>query len=237
MILPSNNPITLGFGATDSPYSKTSPHRGVDFGYLDEVGNKNLTILMPEDGTVTLVPNNGNDGNGVYFTVGDHFHGLLHTSKYLVSNGQYVRKGTPVAIMGDTGAAEGVHLHWALKVQGTFVNALNYVDEHTKGDDVKIQNPQESEWFYTLVWHRKPSKEEAEGMVGKTLEELFYQATQKDKDKDEWHHENDILLRAWPELTQHAQDLQNELQKAETSNEADEILTAMQDTINKYKEK
>lgn len=126
---PSNNPVTLPFGATSSPYSASSPHTGVDFGWVDASGKENKTIVMPESGTVTLVPSNGNDGNGVYFTVGNRFHGLLHTSQYLVSNGAFVQEGTPVAIMGETGAAQGVHLHWALKVNGQFVNALDYVNE------------------------------------------------------------------------------------------------------------
>lgn len=140
MIKPSNNPITLDFGATSAPYSKTSPHTGVDFGWVDAAGNENETIVMPESGIVTLVPNNGNDGNGVYFTVDNRFHGLLHTSKYLVGNGAFVEKGTPVAIMGETGAAQGVHLHWALKVNGQFVNPLDYV---TEGDDMAFRMTRE----------------------------------------------------------------------------------------------
>jgi len=130
---PSNNPVTLPFGATSDPYTAASPHKGVDFGWINSAGQSDKTIYMPEDGTVTLVPNNGNDGNGVYFNNGSHFHGLLHTSQYLVSNGQFASQGTAVAVMGATGAADGVHLHWALKVNGQFVNGLDYV---TKEEDM-----------------------------------------------------------------------------------------------------
>lgn len=126
---PSNNPVTLPFGSTESPYSSSNPHKGVDFGWRDSAGQTNKTIYMPEAGVVTLVPNNGNDGNGVYFGHGDRSHGLLHTSQYLVSSGSFIEEGQPVAIMGATGAADGVHLHWALKVNGQFVNGLDYIDE------------------------------------------------------------------------------------------------------------
>jgi hypothetical protein len=131
MRLPSNNPITLPFGSTDSPYSAASPHRGTDFSYQPD-----STIYAPFSGKVALVPNNGNDGNGVYMT-DDHgrFHGMLHTSKYVVSNGQVVDEGQPVAIMGQTGYAFGVHLHWAVKENGRFIDPLTIV----KGEDMTAE--------------------------------------------------------------------------------------------------
>lgn len=132
MTLPTDNPVTMDFGSTAAPYSATNPHKGVDFGWRNAAGQADRTIYMPEAGTVTLVPNNGNDGNGVYFTGATGRHGLLHTSQYLVANGTYLDEGQPVAIMGDTGAAQGVHLHWALRVNGVYVDGRNYV---TEGDD------------------------------------------------------------------------------------------------------
>lgn len=134
MIRPSQNPVTMSFGATSEPYSAGSPHKGVDFSYQpDDV------IYMPDDAVVTLVPNNGRDGNGVYFTTANGLqHGLLHTSKYLVNNGVFVRKGQPVAVMGDTGFAQGKHLHWAVKKNGAFVNGLDYVDENNSDKELSM---------------------------------------------------------------------------------------------------
>jgi hypothetical protein len=129
MIRPTNNPVTLPFGATTDPYSPVNPHRGTDFSYKPDD-----TIYMPESAVVTLVRDNGNDGNGVYFKAGNRQHGLLHTSQYLVKQGEWVEKGRPVAIMGDTGAAIGRHLHWALRVNGSYVDPLTLVDE--QGEDM-----------------------------------------------------------------------------------------------------
>src|SRR5260221_8877272 len=117
MTLPSKSPITLPFGATSDPYTASNPHKGTDFSYIPD-----NQIYAPFSGKVTLVPNNGNDGNGIYMTeTNGNFHGLLHSSKYLVTNGSNVTEGQPIAIMGETGYAFGVHLHWCVKVNGVFI--------------------------------------------------------------------------------------------------------------------
>jgi murein DD-endopeptidase MepM/ murein hydrolase activator NlpD len=122
MIRPSQNPVTLRFGATTTPYSPQEPHRGVDFGH-----SPNATIYAPFTGTVLLRPNNGRDGNGVYMQNGNQFHGLLHCVRYLVQDGAHVTEGQPIAVMGDTGYAQGIHLHWAVKVGGQFIDPLTLV--------------------------------------------------------------------------------------------------------------
>jgi hypothetical protein len=126
MRVPSNSPVTLPFGSTAAPYNAASPHMGTDFAYEPDEG-----IYAPFTGRVNLVPNNGRDGNGLYMTdPAGRFHGMLHTSKYLVSDGAQVMEGQEVAIMGDTGYAFGVHLHWCVKENGDFIDPLTLV----KGD-------------------------------------------------------------------------------------------------------
>lgn len=124
MIYPAKSDVTLEFGAISDPYSPQSPHSGTDFGYLPD-----NTIYAPFSGRVTLVPNNGRDGNGIYMTNGRQFHGLLHTSRYLVTSGQQVSEGQPIGIMGETGFTQGTHLHWCVKVDGVFINPLMLVDK------------------------------------------------------------------------------------------------------------
>lgn len=119
---PSLNPITLPFGAVTAPYTATSPHKGTDFSYLPD--NK---IYAPVSGIAIVKPLNGNDGNAIYIQDGDFLHGLLHMSRFEVQNGQQVEQGQSVGIMGDTGLAQGVHLHWALKLNNTFVDPMQYV--------------------------------------------------------------------------------------------------------------
>lgn len=95
---PSSNAISLPFGSTAPPYSADSPHKGVDF-----VPGDDPTVYAPCDARVILLPNNGRDGNGLYFHKGSQFHGLLHNDQYLVEDGAMVKQGQPVAIMGWTG--------------------------------------------------------------------------------------------------------------------------------------
>ncbi len=159
---PSSNAITLPFGSADPPYSLANRHKGTDFGHAPDI-----TIYAPEAGQVRLVPNNGNDGNGVYMSVGDRFHGLLHTSKYLVANGQQVAEGQPVAIMGETGFAQGVHLHWALKVNNQFVDPMSYVTK--EANMPTLVNDGITELIFVSVLHRHPVQADLDAWRGRNL--------------------------------------------------------------------
>lgn len=145
MQLPSTSPITLPFGSIDSPYSQDSPHMGTDFAYIPD--NK---IYAPFTGRVILVPNNGRDGNGIYMYNGDQFHGMLHSSQYLVPNGTMVQEGQPIAIMGDTGFAQGIHLHWCVKVNGTFINPMSLID-NMKEEEMKPTYQEVLDAFRTYI--------------------------------------------------------------------------------------
>jgi len=161
---PTANAVTprYGFASTLPPYSAASPHKGVDF--LPTPDNR---VFMPESGTVQVVAWDGKtaEGNVIYIRIANRLHALCHLSKFLVPNGQYVERGTPIGIMGSTGAADGVHLHWALKIDGVLVNALAQVNEPMKGDESMLVTEDE---FYQLVrcyLRREPTVEEAKGMT------------------------------------------------------------------------
>jgi hypothetical protein len=89
------------------------PHLGVDI--AAPVGT---TVVAPADGVVTLAYAN------MYFTgnsmVVDHGQGLassfFHLSRFLVKEGQHVRQGEPIALVGATGRVTGPHLHWSLNL-------------------------------------------------------------------------------------------------------------------------
>ena len=88
-----------------------SPHLG-----LDVAAPPGTPVVAPASGTVRLA-------HGPFLLEGnlvmlDHGHGLvsafLHLSRIDVREGEQVRRGEPIGLVGMTGRATGPHLHWAL---------------------------------------------------------------------------------------------------------------------------
>ena len=117
-------------------------HSGIDIaGYGDYVHIAGKTIVAAEDGVVTIAKNDGqwNYGWGNYVSI-DHgvssadgkryetFYG--HTQTVLVSVGQYVTKGTPIALVGTSGNSTGYHLHFEVRANNQYQHPMNYV--HTR---------------------------------------------------------------------------------------------------------
>lgn len=99
-------------------------HRGID--YAPGAG---APVTAPAAGTVVLVglesagfPVHGN-------TVGvDHGHGVfsifLHLSRILVKEGDRLRRGDRLGLVGGTGMVTGPHLHWGLYVNGVAIDPV-----------------------------------------------------------------------------------------------------------------
>ncbi len=88
-----------------------SPHYGVDV-----AAKAGTPVLAPADGVVRFA--DGPlllEGNLVML---DHGHGLvsafLHLSRLDVHEGDHVRRGDRLGLVGKTGRATGPHLHWAM---------------------------------------------------------------------------------------------------------------------------
>ena len=63
----------------------------------------------------------------------DHGQGVFslyaHLSRIEVAVGDLVKKGSKLGISGNTGMAGGDHLHFAILVNGIFVNPLEWWDK------------------------------------------------------------------------------------------------------------
>ena len=67
-------------------------------------------------------------GNTVIVDYGSGLYSLFaHLSKLAVAEGETVRPGTVVGLVGATGRVTGPHLHWAVRVRGARVDPLSLV--------------------------------------------------------------------------------------------------------------
>lgn len=98
-------------------------HTGVDF--AAPAGTK---IYAWKAGKVIQASWSGGYGN---FIVIQHNDGTVsryaHCSRYACSKGDTVSKGEVIGYVGTTGNSTGNHLHLEIKVNGKFVNPLNYL--------------------------------------------------------------------------------------------------------------
>jgi len=98
-------------------------HTGVDI-----AGPSSNRIFAAANGTVVFAGWARGYGNSI---VVDHGNGLQtrygHSSKLLVTRGEYVSRGETIAMVGSTGRSTGPHLHFEVIVKGRRVNPFEYI--------------------------------------------------------------------------------------------------------------
>ena len=96
---------------------------------LDITCSYGTSIKAADGGTVTFAGTKGTYGKLVIIT---HDNGTqtyyAHNSSLLVSAGDKVYQGQTIAKAGSTGRSTGVHCHFEVRVNGTAVNPLNYLN-------------------------------------------------------------------------------------------------------------
>lgn len=122
--IPGYTIITSEFGMRFHPilhYYRN--HNGIDIG-----ATTGAPVVAANSGTVITASYVGSYGNVVMI---DHGGGIVtnyaHGSKILVEVGQVVERGEVIMEAGSTGLSTGPHLHFEIKINGTFVNPLPYV--------------------------------------------------------------------------------------------------------------
>lgn len=120
LIEPSDAPRSSPFGVRRIRNGKTAGfHRGLDY-----AGYEGDPVVAAADGVVTLVgPNFTLLGNCVLINYGEGLCALyMHLSAIDVRQGDKVRKGQTVGLIGNTGASTGPHLHYATYFHGVPVD-------------------------------------------------------------------------------------------------------------------
>ncbi|PGY07711.1 peptidoglycan DD-metalloendopeptidase family protein [Bacillus sp. AFS031507] len=108
--------------------SKQGPRWGRMHKGIDIARPSNRTIKAADNGVVVSAGWGGGYGNKIVI---DHKNGYRtlygHMSSLKVRVGQTVSKGTSIGVMGATGDATGVHLHFEVYKNGSLVNPLSYL--------------------------------------------------------------------------------------------------------------
>jgi murein DD-endopeptidase MepM/ murein hydrolase activator NlpD len=123
-IWPVKGWVTSGFGPRVSPFTeKPAWHDGLDIGAA-----ANAPVQAPAQGRVTSVGFDSKLGNVVKL---DHGFGIEtvygHLAKALVKEGQRVKRGDVVGLVGSSGLATGPHLHYMVKVNGQTFDPTKYI--------------------------------------------------------------------------------------------------------------
>ena len=131
--IPSRKPVdsmrlTSSFGMRNHPVlRKRMRHNGIDI-----PAATGTPIYAPADGTVGRAQRLGGYGN--YAEI-EHGNGIQtrfgHMSRIAVAPGQRVKRGQIVGYVGSTGRSTGPHLHYEVRIAGTPVNPLPFVQEST----------------------------------------------------------------------------------------------------------
>jgi murein DD-endopeptidase MepM/ murein hydrolase activator NlpD len=107
---------------------KRSQHLGNDF--RAAVG---VPIPVANKGKVVFTGNLFYSGNIVIVDHGlNIFTAYGHLSKIKVQEGTIVNKGTIVGLAGKTGRVSGPHLHWGVKINGSWIDGFSLVEESKK---------------------------------------------------------------------------------------------------------
>lgn len=124
-VWPVTGPITSDYGYRGDIGLGTNPtHYGIDIGGND-IGTP---VGAADGGQVTFVGWNGGFGNQVVIRHDDGTETMYsHLSGYTVNVGDNVAQGQEIGQIGSTGQSTGPHLDFRVKVNGEYVNPMEYL--------------------------------------------------------------------------------------------------------------
>jgi len=116
-------PTVGGYVSSQLGYRWGKMHKGIDIARPSD-----RTIKAADNGVVVSAGWDGGYGNKVIIDHQNGFRTLYgHMASINVTAGQTISKGSAIGIMGATGDATGVHLHFEVYKNGSLVNPLSYL--------------------------------------------------------------------------------------------------------------
>ena len=100
-------------------------HNGVDF-----AAPKGTAIYAAYDGQVVAAAYSATMGNYIMIDHGDGLYTIyMHASALYVNRGDMVAKGETIAAVGSTGRSTGNHLHFSVRLNGSYVSPWGYLSQ------------------------------------------------------------------------------------------------------------
>jgi murein DD-endopeptidase MepM/ murein hydrolase activator NlpD len=116
--------VTSEFGRRTNPFGG----RGEFHTALDIATKLGAPIQAPADGIVANVEKRPDMGLMIQI---EHGRGIMtlyaHLFRAAVSKGQVVKRGDVIGYVGNSGRSTGAHLHYAVSLNGVYVNPRKYL--------------------------------------------------------------------------------------------------------------
>lgn len=144
-------PVTSPKQKTSGWRTKGRPtHTGTDFGWYVGGVTYPRDVFAISDGTVKT-GSESRAGNYVNLYSGNKRWLYGHLASISVKNGQAVKAGQKLGVMGQTGNAQGVHLHLSLYINGVESNPeLHITNTPVKKEDSGVKIGSGDNWYNRL---------------------------------------------------------------------------------------
>ena len=123
---PSYTRISDDYGNRTHPILKVQQfHNGTDM-----AAPKGTSILAAYDGVVVQAGYSSTMGNYIFIDHGDELYTIyMHASELFVATDDIVIRGEKIATVGSTGRSTGPHLHFSVRLNGSYVSPWNYLSK------------------------------------------------------------------------------------------------------------
>jgi len=123
-IWPTKGWVSRGYGMKDDPFTGYKQmHRGIDL-----ANYPGTPVIATADGRISSLSSKTKLGKLITL---DHGYGFQtrygHLSKVLVKEGQRVKRGDVIGLMGSSGYSTGSHLHYEIFRNGRALNPHDYI--------------------------------------------------------------------------------------------------------------
>jgi len=126
ILLPVEGRWSSYFGERTNPVTGVYTfHNG-----LDIAASEGTNIKAALDGKVKTADYTSANGNYVVMEHGNVTTTYCHCSKLLVKEGNVIRQGETIALVGSTGNSTGPHLHFEIKVDGELIDPASVFERN-----------------------------------------------------------------------------------------------------------